>query len=248
MIPFRKYYLFFFAAILLLPLACKKENSCDCFKSTGDIVTENRAPGLVNRIFLEDNINLIMTSGNAVQLSVEAGENLLPLIKTEISGNEIHIRNENKCNWVRSYKHKPTVYLTLPMVDYIEYSGSGDITMTNTFTGDTIAVNSWNGSGTININLNYNASHLNVHTGPADINVTGTVSHSYVWYAGNGMVHAENFTSYYTYITNKGTGNCYLNITNELYANISWTGCIYYSGNPQIVVPNISGKGTLIKQ
>jgi len=240
--------MFLLSASLAMPLACKKENLCDCFKSTGKIITENRAVSLVNRIFLDDNINLVLTSGDTAMLRVEAGKNLLPLIKTTIEGDEIHIRNDNRCNWVRSYKHKPTVYLTLPLVDFIYYSGSGDISMSNTFTSDTIAVNSWDGSGTINLDLNCRATHLNLHTGPADINVKGSASQSYIWCAGNGMLHGENFITGYTYIEHKGTGNCYLNVTHELHAIIHWTGSIYYSGHPQIVVPQISGKGKLIEE
>lgn len=240
--------LLFFAACLAIPLACKKENRCDCFKSTGSIITESRDITPVSRIFLDDNINLVLTSGDTALLRVEAGSHLLPLIKTTIDGNEIRIRNNNTCNWARSYKHKPTVYLTLPRVDYIEYSGSGDISMTNTFTCDTIAVNSWDGSGSINLDLDCRASHLNLHTGPADINVKGRAAESYIWSAGNGMVHGENLITNFSFVQHKGTGNCYVNVTHELHAKISWTGNVYYRGNPQIVDSGISGKGKLIKE
>jgi len=114
---------------------------CDCFKGTGKVITETRTPSDYTRIELNDNINLVITQDSINKISVEGGEKLLPNIQTEFVDNKLIIKNNNKCNWVRSYKNKFTVYVSAKSLKRIEYFGSGNITSTNTLVADTLEIN-----------------------------------------------------------------------------------------------------------
>ena len=89
--------LLLFLLLTMILIACGKENSFDLFKSTGPIVREQRTvDGTFEKISLNNNINLVLTQGNLTTIEVEAGNNLLAEIKTEIKNNTLTIKNLNK--------------------------------------------------------------------------------------------------------------------------------------------------------
>ena len=226
--------------------SCKKENLCDCFKSTGKIVSEERPAEAFSNIYLSDNVNLFLLQDSTYSIRVEAGKNLLPLIKTRVEEGSLYISNNNKCNWVRSYKPQVNVYVKMPGMSYLGYSGCGDITMENTFVGDSLWIDSKNGSGTVNLDLKTRICYLIINTGPCDVISKGSTDELQVYHNGHGMVHCENFQTFYTYVTNKNTGNCYLNIRNILLYNILWSENIYYTRIPPQKKKKNSGSGNII--
>lgn len=226
--------------------SCKKENLCDCFKSTGQISTEERITEAFSSIYLSENVNLFLTQDSVFKVKVEAGKNLLPLIRTRVENGSMYISNDNKCNWVRSYKPKVNVYISMPSLCFIGYSGWGDISMQNTFVGDSIYFDSKNGSGTAHLNLDVRICYLIINTGPMDVITKGRASELQLYYVGAGMIHCEDFPTNYTFINNKSTGDCYLNVRDLLIYNITWTGNIYYTGNPAQIQGQSTGSGNII--
>ncbi|HOY30592.1 MAG TPA: DUF2807 domain-containing protein [Bacteroidales bacterium] len=241
----KKEYLFL-VFIFIGVTSCKKENLCDCFKSTGKITTEERTTEPFNSIYLDDNVNLILTRDSIFSVKAEAGKNLLPLIRTRVENGSMYISNDNKCNWVRSYKPDVNVYISMPSLLFLGYSGSGDITMQNTFTGDTLWFDSKNGSGTVNLDLEVRKCCLIINTGPCDVITKGCADELQVYYIGTGMIHCEEFPTFYTYVTNKSTGDCYLNVHDLLIYHLSWSGNVYYTGNPPQITGESTGSGTII--
>ncbi len=241
----KKYWLFVLVAVICFA-SCKKENMCDCYKSTGKIISEQRTTEVFSSIYLSDNVNLFLLQDSTYSIRVEAGKNLLPLIKTRVEDGALYISNNNKCNWIRSFKPQVNVYIKMPGLFFLQYSGCGDITMENTFVGDSIWINSKNGSGAVTLDLKTRICYLIINTGPCDVTCKGSTDELQLYHNGHGMVHCENFPTFYTYVTNKNTGNCYLNVRDLLLYNILWSGNIYYTGNPPQVSGKNSGSGNII--
>src|ERR1051325_6871516 len=125
-------YLVFAAGVFLFS-SCKKENRWDMFKGTGKRITETRPLTAFNKIYLEDNENIIITPGNYYEAKVEAGEKLIPLIHTKVDSGTLILSNDNRCNWARSYKKGIiNVYVTMPTLRFIWHYGSGNITCSDT--------------------------------------------------------------------------------------------------------------------
>lgn len=227
---------------------CNKENGCDCFKGTGDITTEQRISEPFNSISLEDNINLYITRDSAYSLTVEAGEKLLPEITSEVKNGCLYLKNENKCNWVRSFKNEINVYLKCRKLYGILYDrASGDIFTADTLHTDSFRFDSHNGTGTINLILDAGTTKFNLHTGPADLNVKGKAGVNYLYSIANGRANLGEFITDITFMNSKSTNNCYVNVRALLDVEIGYIGDVYYTGNPNIVKQNITGKGKLIK-
>ena len=233
--------------IMFFFFSCKKENMGDCFKGTGKIITKTREVSeAFNTIELEDNVSLVLTQSADYLISVEAGENLIDLIETELKYNILTIRNKNKCNWVRSYNKPITVYVSLSKLVSLQYRSAGDVIVTNEFVLDSLRVESWGGAGMVNMTVDCGVGVYAIHTGTGDLNISGKTGVSYVWNSGNGFFFGENLNTNYTFISTKGTGDCYVNAVTDLGATILHIGNIYYRGNPEVTA-DIRGTGKLIK-
>lgn len=225
---------------------CKKDHLLDCFKSAGKTITENRETNAFININLTDNVDLIIHTDTTYFVKVTAGDNLINGIITEWNNKTLYIRNENRCNWMRSFKNIYTVEIGMNQPELIHYNGSGNITCLDTIRKEDFIFDSFGGSGTINLNFNSNKIHLNDHIGRADIHAFGFANESYIYVNDVGVLDASGMNTNYTYITNNSTGDCRINVKNELGFEIKYSGNIFYTGNPHFLSQNFSGTGKLI--
>jgi len=226
--------------------SCGKGHGLDCFKGTGDIINESRTAGLIHRIILQDNVNLILTQDSIEAIVVEAGEKIINSIKTDLVNGELSIENTNRCNWARSYKKEINVYVSVTDLANIVYYGSGDITSINEIKSDLLEVDIYNGAGSINLNINTSVSWFNLSPGVADITVKGNSEENYIYAGGFGPIDCINLITQITFINNNGSNNCFVNVEEFLEAKIGSVGDIYYKGDPQTIDSEITGSGRLI--
>jgi hypothetical protein len=241
------YKILMLVSCLLFLSSCKKENMCDCMKSTGEVTSESRTLGNFNQIELNDNINLILTQDTVNSVKIQAGKHLLKLIKTDINNGMLYIKNDNRCNWVRSYKKEIYAYLHFKNLINLTNHGSGDISSTDTIRSNIIYIENRDGSGTIHLTIRSEQSYIKEHLGPADFYISGKTSYNYIWAAGYGIMDCRNLLSDDALVVNRGTNSCYVNVKNSLIAEIDYTGNIYYSGEPKTISTKIEGTGKLLQ-
>jgi hypothetical protein len=233
--------------VCLLMSGCNKDHGLDCFKGTGEIITESRSCGQIADIILYDGINLYIGYDTAFSLSVEGGEKLLPGVITESVGNTLFIRDENRCNWVRSFKNEINVYLRLPYLRKIEYRGTGNITGTSTLRGDTIIIDFWDASGSLILDVDCRETHLRMHTGCGDAEISGKTTNAYYFNRGNGALRCSRLLSEGTYIDAKCTNDSEVYASAWLFARITYMGNVYYRGNPPEIGSVTTERGRLIR-
>ena len=115
-------------AALILGASCNKENAWDCVKTTGPIEEEERVIDDFSKIELNQGINLILTQSTTKRLVVQAGKNLHGKITTIVDQGTLVIKNNNRCNWTRSYKKDINIYLNVSQLGTITHNGYGKIT------------------------------------------------------------------------------------------------------------------------
>jgi len=227
-------------------ISCKKENMGDCFKSTGDISVQYRTLATFDTIEVWDNISVFLTADTFFEVKVEAGEHLLPMIKTEVSNNRLIIKNNNKCNWVRSFKVPINVYVTMPSPGGIINEGNYTFKSMNTLSGRTLMIK-MSGSGDVDLKLDIPQLLVNISASDGDLLLDGKAIESYIFCIGSTIVKASSFETEKTYITHHGTGHMYVNASTEIGANIDWIGNVYYSGTANVAYANYTSSGRLIK-
>ncbi len=107
-------YKYFFISIVLLG-ACSKGQRDDCLTSLGSVNSVTRMVGSFTEISVSDRIivTLVQDSIRQGEVVLEAPKNLLDQFVTEVDGSRLILRNENTCNFVRSFDYslKATVYI-----------------------------------------------------------------------------------------------------------------------------------------
>jgi hypothetical protein len=246
----KKYLKIFFFLLAIIETncisSCKKENRWDCIKRTGNIVTETRTLPPFTKIYVKDNINVIITQGNKQEVKVEAGNNLISLIKTEVTDGELRIENKNRCNWTRSYKNATSnVFVTMPTLQYITHYGTGKITSTDTIYCDVLDILT-RSSGNVELTVNANKVFHHLHE-TADVTIRGKSIMQGVYHVGEGYLYASDLQTNITWSTSIASGNEYLNAKDFLAVTIDWVGDIYYVGNPSTLEVKGTGTGKLYK-
>jgi hypothetical protein len=226
--------------------SCKKEHCFDCFKSTGKIVTEERSLEHFSSIHVSGQIHVLIKQESMNKAIVEAGQNLLNGIATRVEDGVLYIENNNKCNWVRSFKKDINITLYCKELAMITYTGAGTIRSSGTIVSDVLELDYWSGSGEVILDVQCSRVLVHMHTGPADAEISGTTDYAYFYTRGNGQARCRGLVSKKVEIDWKGTNDCWVHCTEELFANIGYIGNVYYAGNPPVIQAVITERGQLI--
>jgi hypothetical protein len=229
--------------LLALSGACKKENRCDCIKRTGEIIMDVRHPGEFDKILIENNLNVFITEAPELEVTVEAGEHIAPLIKTEVVDGTLIIRNKNRCNWTRSYKKPLNVHVKMPKLKYLTSDGTGNVTSTNTITTDSLDIQTKN-SGGIELTITNLLVRTHMH-GSGDVTIHGSTSEHDISIGGTAYIFAGDFETAYTYIHSYTLGISYIRAYSLLICRIDEKGDIFCYGNPANVEKTQNGTGQL---
>jgi hypothetical protein len=233
-------------AFCLFFSACKKENACDCFKRTGDIIRDTRQLSGFTELLIKDNLNVFITQDSVFEVTVEAGENIAPLITTEVVGTTLVCRNKNRCNFTRSYKKPLNIYIHMPLITEIESSGTGDVKSLNTIETPAIYLKTIS-SGNTELTVNTPKLTSSMH-GSADLTLYGTVNNHECDTGGSGFLNAAGLHTNYTYLHSATLGLCYIYVADLLICKLDQKGDIFCYGNPKTVNSTSSSSGKLYIQ
>jgi hypothetical protein len=236
-----------FSGLILFITSCNEDDGV-CVSSTGKIITEDRGNQSFNRILVYDNINLILTQDSSINnIKVEAGENLIRGISTEIDSGKLVLRNTNTCNWLRSFEVPVNVYLTVMQLDTIAFRAAGNISCTNTLKGYSFTLEVIEGSGDIDLALDVYRSYINVRYGTTDIRLSGNSDVTTLISYGFGPLHAEDLKSEFTYVSSYSPNDMFVFASIDLTVELGNVGNVYYRGNPGNIYTNIHGEGRVIE-
>lgn len=242
-----KLFKLLFSLLFMLLFACGKDSSC--IKNAGKLSAEIRPiTAEINHIILKDNIDLVLTQDTIASLRIEAGSNLLPYVRARQKGNTLELKNDNKCNFLRSYKNDIVVYLSLPNIKNIDYTGHGNISSTNVLVLPEFIFDTKNGTGSVNLQLDVAKLDIFLHTGPTDFNLSGKAENTFFFSGGSGWIFSKELIGKNVHVNNAGTGDITVFATETLLLELSSIGNIDYYGNPTVTVSTNSGKGKIRKK
>lgn len=206
---------------------------------SGKVVNETRQINGFNQIDLNGAGELIITQGNTESLTIQADDNLMPYIKTNVNNNRLTISFDNAMPLpTQSVK----IYLTVKNINSITTSGSGKIN-SNNLKANNLTINI-NGAGESNLN-NLNANTLKIIiSGAGKMTLSGNVNEQNINISGAGDYNAANLSSKITSLSINGAGRGTVRVSDVLNAMINGGGEIRYIGNPK-VVQQINGAGNI---
>ncbi len=187
-------------------------------QGSGNIVTELREVSEFSQVSVGGVFKAEITAGKDFSVSVEADDNLLPLIETEVRGDTLKISTDSRLESARPI----VVRVTAPNIAGVKASGAADVNL----------------SGVQNRSLSLSLSGASKMTAAGNSDsVEATVS-------GASSLAAYDLTADLASVDTSGASRTYINASSRLFADASGASTILYKGSPE-VRRNSSGASTI---
>ncbi|MFA5107282.1 MAG: head GIN domain-containing protein [Patescibacteria group bacterium] len=249
-------------ATIIIVLAVLAAGAYYYGRGSGKVITENRDVTTFSKISLKGIGNLKISQGETESLRIEAEDNLMKKIETEVRGDTLHIGFKlawpfwsvwptKDVNFYVTVKNLSDVsvngsgkidFATLALQDVdLRVSGSGTITGT-TLTGRDVNIDI-SGSGKVRLGLNVEkiVSHI---SGSGDFSLNGTATDQEISISGSGKYLAKDLVSQNVKVDISGSGKSEVNAQKSLTVKISGSGSVSYFGQP-VIDQSISGSGKI---
>lgn len=186
---------------------------------------------------------LILEQGNSFRVVLEGDNDHLEEIETLVKGDRLIIRNDR---WLNRGNKKVSVFITMPVINDLSVSGSGNI-IAEKIKADDLGI-SVSGSGDIDLDeLVANSVDCSI-SGSGTIEIgEGTAGEGELSISGSGKYRGDGFAFKYLDVSISGSGSCYTMVEEKLEARVSGSGDIYYSGSPNVDA-RVSGSGKVRKR
>jgi len=205
-------------------------------KGNGDVVTENRE--IIDdftEVSASEGIEVFVSQSNDFEISVEADENVIDLIGTDIKNGKLKIHAIE--NIGRATKK---VYVSLPNVSALHGSSGAHLTTENVIKADRLEIDGT--SGTL-MDIDLEAEEVEIDAGSgANLDISGTANKTYVDGGSGANINAKKLMTKRCNAEASSGSNVRINVSDELTADASSGGNITYSGDPNVTTKkSVSG-------
>lgn len=210
-------------------------NTTRSINGNNNVITQDRSVTAFHAIKVSGGIDVELSQGNELKLQVEADENLVALIRTEVKDGVLNIYHDDQIHNAKTMK----VHLTFNQLDAITASGGCDIVSKQKLSFNTLKVNL---SGGCDITLNCKADNLVfTNSGGCDAELTGEAKNCTFNISGGCDVKARELYLKNCTIEASGGSDASVNVTGELSAKASGASDINYYGKPARVQQSAQG-------
>jgi hypothetical protein len=222
-------------------------------KATDSLVTINPSVSNFNELKIGGPVDIVITQGSTESLKLTVPAEVKDRVVAEVSGHVLRIHNKHD-NWGqsekswysdKSYWHRThariVAYVTVKELRKITLSGSGTMAFDNGLTTDEMKL-TLRGSGDMHgkITTKYLATKV---SGSGKITISGSAEHSKVSVTGSGNFIAADLVTSNSIVKISGSGDAKVNASEEIYAGVSGSGGVSYTGGAKKVTSTKSGSG-----
>ena len=211
---------------------------------SGHLATQARNVSGFHAVALESDADVIVTQGGTEGLTVEAEDNILPLIRTEVDSKGV-LHLGYKPNESVTTTKKTTFKLSAKLLDDLVLAGSGNIRAGSlTMPGGGKFSVALPGSGNVSVSkLSAGSVRASVE-GSGDIQLAGEANEQAVSIDGSGKYLAGNLKTRTATVEVDGSGDTKVSARDNLKIEINGSGSVGYYGNPR-VKKSINGSGDI---
>jgi hypothetical protein len=198
---------------------------------SGNYVKEVREVSNFTRLDVGGAFKVYLTQGDQEKLTVEADQEEIKDVKTEVVGNKLKISLDS--DWgVRT--HEISIYLTFKNLDFMEFSGAvevkGEMPLTFADLGMDI-------SGAVELEMNIKADKLEAEfSGASEVDFSGSCKTGDLELSGASDFDAQGFEFQDLSIDVSGASDAKVWATGLLNIDASGASSIRYKGSPKISI------------
>ncbi len=198
------------------------------------IRTETREIGPFSRLNFSGVGELLLSQGERESLAIEADEEVLSEIHSEVRGDTLHIGYKPIGILKMLFQAGKPIRISVTMVNILEVaiSGAGNVHAPAVQGGRLIV--STSGVGNIHIDRLTGDELDAIISGTGSITVAGKVRQQRLSLSGVGSYRAGGLESQVGLVTVAGTGSALIWATESLEAGLSGVGSLEYYGNPRL--------------
>jgi hypothetical protein len=229
--------LLFFALVILTLGSCRR------IDGSGNVITETRQTGDFKGVSAGGAFQVEIKTGPETEVVVEADDNIMPYIETEVRGNVLRISTKDNTN-INDATLK--VYVTAPEITSLKSSGASDIKIKDPLkSGGKISLDV---SGAGNISGGVDAPEIYAEiSGAGGIQVSGRTRDYKARVSGSGNLKTGDLQTENTDVHVSGAGNAWVHASVRLKADASGAANIHYKGGAK-VEQHASGAGNIVSQ
>ncbi|MBA3632006.1 MAG: DUF2807 domain-containing protein [Acidobacteria bacterium] len=191
-------------------------------QGSGNITGEKRNISGFSKIDAGGAVNVEVTAQKDFDVVVEADDNLLQYVKTEVSGDTLKIFSEGRI----SPKTKINVKISMPELTDLDISGASNAVVANVRTDS----------------LQLEAS------GASKIKIDGVVKSVRADASGASTIDAESLQTENADVDSSGASSITVSPSNDLNADATGASSVYYTGEPKNVKQDSSGASSVKKK
>lgn len=251
----------FISLLLLLLLAGCEDILKLVVTGDGNIKRQKREITSIEEVELTENFILEIFQSDELELYVDADENLLSYIETEIEDDKLII--QRKANYTLSPRKQIKLKLYVDSLKSLSVSEGGSLII-DTFISDKLEINSYSssyissrclkadefifysdGSNSSSIKGCFNSVSV-LQLGSGESVFSGVTDNLVLIQKGSGKLDSYDLETSKASVSLYGSGLVYCNSKDKLDVKISGIGRVYYIGNPDLT-STIVGDGMLVK-
>lgn len=226
---------FFMVSFAAASTGCLQYEGAD---GNGKVVKEERNVSGFSRLEVSGAFDVHITQGDVEKLVVEADENLMELIKTEVIGNRLEIYSKGN---IRDYEMLK-IHLTYKALDEIRLSGAVDLTTENLMKAGNLKLDV---SGAAELDMSIEAGEIEADfSGASDVDLSGYARKLEIDLSGAGELDALELEADVVRIDVSGAASAKVHAKDELQADVSGAANLRYKGDPK-VYSDVSGASSI---
>ena len=188
-------------------------------KGSGKIATQQRDAKGFKSVEVGGAFLVEITAQKDFSVEVEADDNLLPLIKTEVENGVLEIEAEKRLSPTGQIK----IRISAPDIDNLQVSGAANLTL-NEVNNSSLSVDS---------------------SGAAKVKIAGETSKLAIDVSGASKIDAEELKASNANVDASGASHVEINVSDELSVDASGASRIVYSGTPSAIHKKTSGASSV---
>ena len=197
-------------------------------KGSKNVITQERTISeKFSEVKVSTGIDLYLTQGNNVSVTVEADDNIIDLLITEVKGDVLHVHFDKNIGRVESKK----VYLTMPDIKSLKASSGADIVTKSKIKADKLNISASSGAD-IEAELEVNELICKSSSG-SDIDLRGKSNKATVQASSGSEINASELIVNHVIAESSSGADITITANESLTADASSGADIRYKGSPK---------------
>lgn len=184
------------------------------------------------KLRINNTISVVIKQGTVCELRTEGEQSEIDKLKSIVYDNKLTLGGD--ASGVK-------VYITVIDLESVDINGAANLKTDGNLNVNKIICKV---SGAANITMSVTAKEIATDlSGAGKLILTGTTDHLDINISGAGKVNADGLVAKTCKADISGAGKCSVNVTDDLQADLSGAGNLYYKNKPATMNYNLSGTG-----